>query len=159
MSRQKVDIFSLEWEGLDEFNELLGKMEKEHEAIIVKELTDFGQDVETGTKALVHHDEGNLEDSINFGKARKRGSTYEVTGGSNLKYALRRHEQPYSKRVYDKIPGDKFYQYGRGWGTRNKPNWRGYAPGRKFMENAINALEKDYNAMNTRVLEKIMGLK
>lgn len=136
------DVFSVEWSGLDEFNKLLDKMEKEHEKVIMEELTKFGMLAEEGTKALVHHDEGTLEDSINFDKARKEGGGIVVTGGTNVSYAMMRHENP-----------------GRGPGTLAKPTWRGYVPGPKYMENAIKAIDKDYNVMNQRVLDRIMGSK
>ncbi|HLR58915.1 MAG TPA: hypothetical protein VK094_00355 [Pseudogracilibacillus sp.] len=136
------DIFSIEWEGLDEFNDMLDEMDKQHEKIIMEEMTTFGMLAEEGTKALVHHDEGTLEDSINFDKAKKEGGSVVVRGGTNVAYALRRHEEP-----------------GRGLGTLAKPIWRGYRPGPKYMENAIKAIDKDYDRMNERALNRIMELK
>ncbi|GGB41713.1 hypothetical protein GCM10011409_19060 [Lentibacillus populi] len=135
----KGDIFEIEWEGLDEFVELLDKMDNKSEEIIIDEMTKFGMLAEEGTKALVHHDEGTLEDSINFDKATKEGSDIVVRGGTNVIYALRRHEEP-----------------GRGPGTLAKPAWRGYQPGPKYMENAIKAIEPDYDKMNARALERIL---
>lgn len=136
----KGDVFSVEWEGLDEFNDMLDKMDKKAERIIMDEMTKFGMLAEEGTKALVHHDEGTLEDSINFDRARKEGGSIVVRGGTNVVYALRRHEEP-----------------GRGQGTLGKPSWRGYRPGPKYMENAVKAIEPDYNKMNARALERILG--
>src|SRR5699024_11739633 len=85
---------------------------------------------EEGTKALVHHDEGTLEDSISFDKAKSYGSIIEVKGGTNLDYALRRHEEPYRMGVHHKYKEGKkwpnYYVAGRGRGTWNKPMWRGY---------------------------------
>lgn len=138
----KGDVFSIEWEGLDEFHDMLDKMDKEAENIIMDEMTKFGMLAEEGTKALVHHDEGVLEDSINFDKAVREGNSIVVRGGTNVVYALRRHEEP-----------------GRGPGTIAKSSWRGYRPGPKYMENAIKAIEPDYTKMNARALERILETK
>lgn len=154
-----VDVFTIEWEGLDEFVDLLNGIERDHEKFIKEGLTDFGQLAEYGTKALVHHDEGTLEDSINFGEARKIWGHFEVTGGSNLVYAMRRHEEPYRLGTHHKLPKDFFYQNGLGRYTRNKPTWRFHKPGRKYLENAIKAIDKDYDKMNQEVLDKIMRSK
>lgn len=152
----KDDVFGIEWEGLDEFAEILDKMNDQAENIIMEEMTKFGMLVEEGTKALVHHDEGTLEDSINFDKAKMEGGEIVVRGGTNVVYALRRHEEPYRMGIHNKLPGDRYYLAGRGRGTWNKPMWRGIRPGRKYMENAIKALDRDYDKMNTRALERIL---
>lgn len=152
----KNDVFSIEWEGLQEFHDALDTMEKEAEKIIMEEMTKFGQLAEEGTKALVHHDEGTLEDSINFDKAKKVNGQITVEGGSNVIYALRRHEEPYRLGVHAKGLDKGFYVDGRGRGTRGKPSWRGHQPGRKYMENAIKAIEPDYDKMNARALERIL---
>lgn len=156
----KNDVFEIHWEGLDEFAEILDKMDKESENIIMEEMTKFGMLAEEGTKALVHHDEGTLEDSINFDKARKEGNSIVVHGGTKLEYALRRHEEPYRMGVHHKYSEGKkwpnYYVGGRGRGTHRKPVWRGIKPGRKYMENAIKAIEPDYDKMNARALERIL---
>lgn len=159
----KDDVFAIEWEGLQEFSDALEKMEKEAEKIIMEEMTEFGQLAEEGTKALVHHDHGDLEDSINFGKAQIKGENIVVEGGSNMPYALRRHEEPYRLGVHDKHERGRhytgYYIDGRGRGTRGKPSWRGYRPGRKYMENAIKAIEPDYDKMNERALKRILEVE
>lgn len=163
MSMAKNDVFSIEWEGLEEFHQMLEKMDKEAEKIIIEEMTEFGMLAEEATKALAPHDEGHgLVDSINFDKAKKVGSSVVVKGGSNSKYALRRHEEPYRLGIYDKYKEGKhwpgFYVDGRGGNTRGKSMWRGYRPGRKYMENAIKSIESDYDKMNARALERILEI-
>ena len=134
-------LFNLEWEGLEELINHLGEMTENMDRIFMEELTEYGLLVEEGAKSLAHHKLGDLEDSINFEKARKvTVGTFEVTGGSNLVYALRRHEEA-----------------GRGLGTLAKPMWRGYRPGPKFLENAMKATKNDYNRMNEIILERILG--
>lgn len=162
MSMAKDDLFEIQWEGLDEFAEILDKMDKQSEKIIMDEMTKLGMLAEEGAKALVHHDHGDLEDSLSFDRARKEGRNIVVRGGSNLEYALRRHEEPYRPGVHNKYERGRnypnYYLNGRGRGTHRKPSWRGYKPGRKYMENAIKAIEPDYNKMNTRALERILGI-
>lgn len=152
--------FEIKWDGLDEFIDLLDKMDQNTEKIIMEEMTTFGMLAEEGAKALVHHDEGNLEDSINFDKATKENGEIVVRGGSNLEYALRRHEEPYRMGVYDKYSEGKhwpnYYVGGKGRGTHRKSAWRGYKPGRKYLENAVKAIEPDYDIMNKRAMERIL---
>lgn len=135
----KKDLMEIKWDGLVELQEHLKDMNKNVEKITIEEMTEFGMLAEEGTKALVHHDEGDLEDSINFDQAKKEGDSIAVHGGSNMEYALRRHEEP-----------------GRGPGTLAKPSWRGYQPGRKYLENAMKSIEADYDKMNVRTLERIL---
>lgn len=136
------EVFKIEWDGLDEFIEQLQKISDQTDNIILEEYSKFGLLAEEGAKALVHHDEGTLEDSINFDQAVKNGDEIIVRGGTNVEYALRRHEEP-----------------GIGEGTANKPSWRGYAPGQKYLENAVRAIEEDYDTMNIRILERILSDK
>jgi hypothetical protein len=155
------NLFDIHWDGLDEFSSMLEDMDEQAENIVMDEMTKLGMLAEEGTKALVHHDEGTLEDSINFDKAKKEGSDIVVRGGTNLVYALRRHEEPYRPGVHDKYSEGKkwpnYYLNGRGRGTHRKPRWRGYKPGRKYMENAVKSIEPDYDKMNARALERILG--
>lgn len=150
------DVFSIEWEGLDELNKHLTDMSKNVETIMIEEMTKFSMLAEEATKALVQHDEGDLEDSINFDKAKKEGKNIVATGGSNKEYALRRHEEPYRMGVHDKYPGDNYYVGGRGRRTLRKPNWRGIRPGRKYMENAVKSIENDFDKTLVRALERIL---
>ncbi|MCM3651329.1 hypothetical protein [Metabacillus litoralis] len=160
LARKDDDFLRIEWDGINELEEYFDKFEKDFERILLEEYTKYGMLVEEGTKALVHHDEGDLEDSISFDKAKRVGNTVIVEGGSNSVYALRRHEEPYRYGVHDKYDnGSKFsnyYVYGRGRGTLGKPQWRGYKPGRKFLQNAINATNPDYDKMNERILERAL---
>lgn len=157
----KDDFFRMEWDGLKELEKLFDNMEENFERILIEEYSDYGMLVEEGAKALAPHDEGDLEDSISFDKAKIEGNSVTVEGGSNLKYALRRHEEPYRAGEYPKYNrGAKFPKYyvnGLGTGTRSKSTWRGYSPGRKYLENAIKATEKDYDEMNARILDRALG--
>lgn len=153
----------MEWEGLEELEKEFDKMEKDFQDILIDEYTKYGMLVEEGAKALAHHDEGDLEDSITFDKAKIEGSEVVVEGGSNSKYAIRRHEEPYRPGTHPKYSNgakfDRYYMNGRGRGTLTKPKWRGYKPGRKFLQNAIIATEEDYDEMNERILDRTLGDK
>lgn len=152
--------FDFEIEGLSTFIEEIKQMDSRAEDIIIDELSKFGLTVEEGARALVQHDHGELEHSINFDRAVKEGNDYVVHGGSNSEYALRRHEEPYRMGVYDKYEEGRkdpdFYINGRGRKTHRKPSWRGYKPGRKYLDNAVKALEPDWDTINDRILKRIL---
>jgi hypothetical protein len=154
------DFLYIEWDGLEELEQLFDDMEDNFMQILTEEYTQYGMLVEEGTKALAPHDEGDLEDTINFGGAKPEGSGVSVEGGSNAKHALIRHERPYRRGKHPKYEnGAKFpdyYQDGRGEGTRSKRKWRGQMPGRKYLLNAIYATEKDYEKMLDRILERTL---
>jgi len=157
----KRESINIEWEGLEELNRLFEDMGENVERIAIEEYSKFGKLVEEGAKALVHHDEGDLEDSISFDEAVREGDDIVVEGGSNSPYAWRRHEEPYRMGTYTKYDnGSKYPRYylnGRGRRTLTKASWRGYKPGRKYMQNAINAVQPDYDEMNARILERLLN--
>jgi len=154
------DYLRLEWEGLEELTELFDGMEEDLERIALQEFTKYGLLLEEGTKALVFHDEGDLEASINFGPAKKEGNSIVVEGGTNMEYALKLHEKQYGAGTHDKYDNhsrfEDYYEDGRGLRTRMKPPWRGYVPGRKYLQNAINATKKDYEKMLGRIIERVL---
>lgn len=157
----KKDEINIDWGNtLNEFEQFFDGMEDKFERIAIEEYSKFGLLVEEGAKALVHHDEGDLEDSISFDRAKRIGDRIILEGGSSSEYAWRRHEEPYRKGSHTKYDdGATFPHYyvdGRGQRTRTKRNWRGFAPGRKYMINAINAVTPDYNLMLDRILKRVM---
>ncbi|OKL36994.1 hypothetical protein [Domibacillus mangrovi] len=151
----------IEWDGLQELERVLENVENNVDGIIKEEYTRYGLLVESGAKALVHQDEGDLEASIHANTASLTGDKVEVIVGSNMVYALRRHEEPYRSGLHDKYDnGAKFpdyYNTGRGVRTRAKPLWRGFQPGRKYLENAIQATAAEFNGTNDRILRRIIG--
>lgn len=157
------DTFDIQFEGLDEQANLMGDMYKDWVKITKQEMTKFGLLVEEGAKALAPHDEGDLEDSISFDPAKQVGNDIIVEGGSNSPYALIRHEAPYKMGTRDKYDnGAKFPRYylnGRGRRTLTKSSWRGFKPGRKYLQNAVIATETDYDKMNERIQERVINSK
>lgn len=140
----------------DEFR----RMEDAFVRILREEFTKYGFLLEEGGKALAPEDEGDLAASINFSGLRVSSSGVEGEVGSNLSYALRRHEEPYSSGTRPKYSrGSKFpdyYKNGKGLETRQK-SWRGYPAGRKYLENAVAASENYYNEMLQRILDRTLG--
>ena len=155
------DFLSIEWDGFKEYAESLKGMEKEFYAHLQRELTKYGLLVEEGAKALVYQDQGDLAASINFGAAERQGDKVIVRGGTNMKYAVRLHEKRPGGKTHDKYDNGSvfkdYYKGGRGSKTRSKSNWRGQQPGRKFLQNAITATEKDFEQACVRALEKTLG--
>lgn len=155
------DFLQIEWSGFDEFAEALKGMESEFYKHLMKELTKYGLLVEEGAKALVYQDEGDLAASINFGQAIRQGNKVIVRGGTNMKQAVRLHEKPAGGKTHDKYDnGARFigyYKDGKGARTRAKPNWRGFQPGRKYLQNAVTATEQDFEDACARALEKTLG--
>ncbi|WP_339233815.1 HK97 gp10 family phage protein [Oceanobacillus sp. FSL W7-1281] len=157
------DEISIVWDGLQEFSKELDGMTKELEKNLMEAMTEYLKLVEEGAKALVHYDEGELEQSLTTKGPRREGDRVVGEIGSNLTYAFRRHEEPYRYGVRDKydngVRTPNYYVYGRGRETLKKPKWRGQAPGRKYLENAVVLTEDDYEKIMAKALEKTLGGK
>jgi hypothetical protein len=154
------EIFRVDWEGLDELAEYFERLEEAFIQILKEEYTRFGLLLEEGGKALAPEDDGDLAASINFSGLQVTSTGVEGEVGSNLVYALRRHEEPYRRGKFPKYSrGSKFPDYyvnGRGATTRTK-SWRGYPAGRKYLENAVKATQRDYEEMLQRILDRALN--
>ncbi|WP_157821561.1 HK97 gp10 family phage protein [Macrococcoides caseolyticum] len=155
------EYFKFEFD--DNYKELQSyfkKFDERFTKIVIQELGKFGLRVEEVAKALAPRDSGDLEDSINTSKVIVEGKTFSITIGTNMKYALRVHEQPESKGVRPKyqrgVKYPEYYKNGRGENTRNKPNVNGYKPGRKYLTNAVKVTEDDWNIMCERILARVL---
>jgi len=118
---------------------------------------------EADSKALVGRDSGRLENSINASKAIYRNDVISGRVGSNLVYALRRHEEQPRIGTYNKyedgVKYEGYYFNGRGELTRAKPNVGGYKAGRKYLENAANINQKHWrNNLTEAVIDTYKGL-
>lgn len=154
------DGFSLEWEGLDQMARQFEQMEEAFVAILRDEYTKYGLLLEEGGRSLAPEDTGDLAASIRFSGLRFSGNGVEGDVGTNLIYALRRHEEPYRYGTFPKYNnGSKFPNYyinGRGAVTRTK-SWKGYPAGRKYLENAVLALQDYYNQMLQRIMDRTLN--
>ncbi|MDK3882496.1 HK97 gp10 family phage protein [Staphylococcus pseudintermedius] len=105
----------------------------------------FSLEMENDSKALAPRQDGELENSIQSKTSFRNGVASSVTG-SNLKYALRRHEEHERKGVYPLyrrgVKHPDYYYNGRGEITRAKSPVGGFQPGRKYLHNAA-ILNKD----------------
>ena len=151
--------FRIEWEGLDEFKKLIKDAPKKFDRLVREELTDIGLVAEGYAKGLSPRDSGDLENSIFSTKASKSGGVYVVYVGTNMEYARYVHELFNPTGRGDKYErGVKYTNYyigGRGKRTREKPNVKGYRPGRKYIRNAIVLTEPDVEKAMERVITKM----
>ena len=153
------DFFSLDFEGLDEFINDLNNMENVFKQVLKAEFTNYGMLLEGGARQLAPEDDGDLAASIVFSGVKFNGADISGEVGTNLVYALRRHEEPYRNGTFPKYSrGAKFpnyYQNGRGVTTRGK-SWRGIPAGRKYLENAVKATTQDYDEMIERIINRTL---
>ncbi|QFG05772.1 putative tail protein [Bacillus phage 055SW001] len=157
---RRGEFINVEWTGLDELIDEYGRIEQAFMRVLEEEYRKYGLLLEEGGKALAPEDSGDLAASIRFSGIRMSGSGLEGDVGTNLVYALRRHEEPYRRGSYPKYErGSKFPNYyvnGRGATTRRK-SWKGYPAGRKYLANAMKATEDYYNEMLERILERTIN--
>lgn len=150
----------ISWQGTDILEGFFKTLDSTFRRVVIEEMTDFGLSVESITKALAPRDTGDLEDSITSTVDLLRDEVFELIVGTNSEYALRRHEEPYGSGTYPKyergVKYDEFYVNGRGRETRRKPDTRGYKPGRKFLQNAVNASQDDWDKMCERIITRVM---
>ncbi|WP_458463792.1 HK97 gp10 family phage protein [Paenibacillus sp.] len=155
------DRIEIVWDGLEEMLGLLDGFEDEFFRHLKNELTQYGLLVEEGARALAPRDTGDLEQSIHFDAAKRVGDRVIVEGGTNMEYALKRHEAPYSSGTHDKHDNGalfpNYYVNGRGKRTRSKSTWRGFQAGRKYLSNAVTATEEEFEQAIARALEKTLG--
>ncbi|MFO3718494.1 HK97 gp10 family phage protein [Staphylococcus felis] len=115
---------------------------------LIKNVDLFGMQMEDDSKALAPVDSRDLEQSINSKTSYSKGIVSSVTG-SNLEYALRRHEEQPRIGKYNKyhkgVKYKDFYYNGRGELTRAKENVNDFQPGRKYLTNASLINRKNWN--------------
>lgn len=150
----------IDWKGLDEFKKLIHQAPDKFDRLLKKELTSIGLVAEGYAKGLSPRDSGDLENSIFSTKASKTGGVYVVYVGTNMEYARYVHElfnptgrgDKYERGV--KYPN--YYLGGRGKCTREKPDIKGYRPGRKYLRNAVVLTEPEVEKAMERVIIKMM---
>ncbi|MCI2770692.1 HK97 gp10 family phage protein [Staphylococcus warneri] len=137
MAKRYVSIDSSDVKGL-RFD--MASREKQLATNIKRAANEVLLNAEDDSKALSPRDNGRLENSINASKATYVDGYVSGNVGSNLVYALRRHEEEPRKGTYNKYEdGVKYVDYyinGRGEVTRAKTNVKGISPGRKYLYNA-----------------------
>src|SRR5699024_12503300 len=125
--------FNIEWDGLRELQNEFRTMNKRFSLILLDEMDKVGLTCEDYAKALAPRDSGELEDSIHSTQARVEGRSFVVYVGTNMEYATYVHELNNIRPVGDKyergVKYPNYYIRGRGTGTRQKPNVKGYQQG------------------------------
>lgn len=152
--------FNIEWDGLRELQNEFRTMNKRFSLILLDEMYKIGLTCEDYAKALAPRDSGELEDSIHSTQARVEGRSFVVYVGTNMEYATYVHELNNVRPVGDKyergVKYPNYYIRGRGTGTRQKPNVKGYQPGRKFLQHAVILTDKHFEQAMERALERLL---
>ncbi|MCQ9290703.1 HK97 gp10 family phage protein [Staphylococcus hyicus] len=143
--KRRVDINTIQVEKLQKKVETTNR---EFVNTLIENVELFSAQMESDSKDLAPADSKELEQSINSITNYRNGVVSSITG-SNLEYALRRHEEEYRKGTYHKYhKGVKFTDYyinGRGELTREKKSVRGKLPGRKYLSNAVKINRKNWS--------------
>lgn len=152
--------FNIKWDGLRELQNEFRTMNKRFSLILLDEMNKIGLTCENYAKALAPRDSGELEDSIHSTQARVEGRSFVVYVGTNMEYATYVHELNNVRPVGDKyergVKYPNYYIRGRGTGTRQKPNVKGYQPGRKFLQHAVILTDKHFEQAMERALERLL---
>ena len=152
--------FNIEWDGLRELQNEFRTMNKRFSLILLDEMDKIGLTCEYYAKALAPRDSGELEDSIHSTQARVEGRSFVVYVGTNMEYATYVHELNNVRPVGDKyergVKYPNYYIRGRGTVTRQKPNVKGYQPGRKFLQHAVILTDKHFEQAIERALERLL---
>lgn len=135
--------FNVHWDGLDEFISDLGNIEKKLNKTVPEEMNRFRFIPESGAKALTPVLTNELTRSISSSHVIRAGNVFEFSIGTNLPYALKMHEWPGG--------------WGPGTAAKQSTSWRGFTPGRKYIENAAKGSEQDFEKAMARALERALG--
>lgn len=152
--------FNIEWDGLRELQQEFKTMNKRFKLIMLDEMDKIGLTCEEYAKALSPRDSGDLENSIHSTQATVEGRSFVVYVGTNIEYATYVHELNNVRAVGDKyergVKYPNYYIRGRGTGTRQKPNVKGYQPGRKFLQHAVILTDQHFEKAMERALERLL---
>ncbi len=150
----------IEWTGLRELQQEFKTMNKRFNLILLDEMDKIGLSCEEYAKALSPRDSGDLENSIHSTQATVEGQSFVVYVGTNMEYATYVHELNNVRLVGDKyergVKYPNYYIRGRGTGTRQKPNVKGYQPGRKFLQHAVILTDQHFETAMERALERLL---
>ncbi len=150
----------IEWTGLRELQQEFKTMNKRFNLILLDEMDKIGLSCEEYAKALSPRDSGDLENSIHSTQATVEGRSFVVYVGTNMEYATYVHELNNVRAVGDKyergVKYPNYYIRGRGTGTRQKPNVKGYQPGRKFLQHAVILTDQHFEKAMERALERLL---
>ncbi len=143
MDKRNIDIDTKQVRAL-QLN--LGRRQQQLASNVKRAANEVLLNTEADAKALSPRDKGRLENSIHASRATHTAGYVSGVVGSNLVYALRRHEEQPRLGTWNKyedgVKYEGYYIDGRGEVTRAKPEVNGFRPGRKYLSNA-QLLNKD----------------
>ncbi|MCU9614084.1 HK97 gp10 family phage protein [Caldibacillus lycopersici] len=131
------EIFSIE--GIEILSKKLDNLEKEMEKRIDKVLIKLALKVIADAKRLAPLDSGDLEAALVVSDVKKELKRRYIDFGTSPEvdhYATVQHEgfrKTKDGKVIYMSPGNK---------TESKPHYKGYEPGKKYLENAITLNER-----------------
>lgn len=136
-----ADSIRFSWDGLDEMETELLRYEKQLLERLSKVLRDLAIKVVDDAKHLAPIDDGDLEAALDVDEVMLTLKSMYIDLGVIASaevqhYAMVQHEgfrKTKDGRVIYMFPGEK---------TRSKPIHKGYSPGKKFLQHAIEANEK-----------------
>ena len=143
MDKRNIDIDTKQVRAL-QLN--LGRRQQQLASNVKRAANEVLLNTEADAKALSPRDKGRLENSIHASRATYTAGYVSGVVGSNLVYALRRHEEQPRLGTWNKyedgVKYEGYYIDGSGEVTRAKPEVNGFRPGRKYLSNA-QLLNKD----------------
>ena len=133
------NLYGFDIEGIEAMILTLERIEREQEEKMDNILTKLATKVIEDAKRLAPLDSGDLEAALVVGEVKKLLNRLFIEYGTSPEvdaYAVVQHEgfrKTKTGRVVYMSPGPK---------TESKPSHKGYAPGKKFLENAIKINER-----------------
>ena len=133
--------FEIRLDGLEAIIDNLDRMERELDQRIEKKLVTRAEKVIHDGKRLAPLDTGDLEAALVVGEVQRTGEGMHIELGASTEvdsYSVVQHEgfmHGKDGRLIELTPGEK---------TRSKGMYNGYAPGKKFLENALKMNEQPF---------------
>lgn len=140
MNDNNLEI-NIELDDFTKFAEAIRQIPKQFDSIIIDELQKVAAKVESDARKLAPRDTGHLEDNIHMNDVSKEGSNYVVYIGTNVEYATYVHEMASAG----------------GYETLSKSKVGGYAPGRKFLSNALTLSDENVEHAINNAIERVLG--
>jgi hypothetical protein len=142
------NLFSFDIEGIESMILTLDRIEQETYQRIDDTLTRLAEKVIEDAKRLAPLDSGDLEAALVVGDVKKVLQRIYIDFGNSPEvddYAVVQHEGFRKIKTKDEngeVDGERIIYMSPGEKTLSKGSYKGYAPGKKFLENAITINER-----------------
>ena len=133
--------FEIRLDGLEAILDNLDRIEQGIDQQIEQKLVSWANKINHDAKRLAPLDTGDLEAALVVGEVQQTGEIMHIELGASPEvdhYSVVQHEgfmHTKDGRLVELKPGEK---------TRSKGMYNGYAPGKKFLEYALNMNEKAF---------------